>query len=90
MQQPRGVPAALGVGLGAEVDQVPGVVVTVAEHGGLGVVQQGQDLLEEARFALGGEAEVEPPDAAAEDGPPAVEVLAGWDPGAVMVSWLGT
>lgn len=86
MQQPRGVPPALRVGLGAEVDQVPGVVVAVAEDGGLGVVEQRQDLLEEARFALGREPEVELPDAAPEDRPPSVEVLAGRDPG-VEASW---
>lgn len=72
LQQPRGVPASLRVGLGAQVDEVPGVVVAVAQHGGLGVVQQRQDLVKVAAPALGRQLEVEPPQAAPELRPPAV------------------
>jgi hypothetical protein len=80
LQQPRRVPAALRVGFGAQVHEVPGLVVAVAEHLGLGVVQQRHDLAEQPLLALGRQLEVEPPRAAAQLRPPAVEVFAGWDP----------
>jgi hypothetical protein len=81
LQQPGGVPAALRVGPRTEVHEVPGVVVAAAQDGGLGVVQQRHDLVKVAPPALGRELEVQPPRAAAQLRPPAVEVLAGGDPG---------
>jgi hypothetical protein len=44
-------------------------------------VQQRHDLVKVAPPALGRELEVQPPRAAAQLRPPAVEVLAGGDPG---------
>lgn len=44
-----------GRGFGADVDEIPGVVVAVAEHLALRIVQERQKLVEEALLAFGGE-----------------------------------
>ncbi len=64
-------------GLGADVDEIPGLVVAAgAEHVALGVVQERQELVEEAALALGGQLVLQAPQAAAQDGAPVVHVLA--------------
>ena len=60
----------------ADVDEVPGVdVVVFAEDVVFGVVQQGQELVEEALFALLGEFPVEADHAAPEHGAEVVHVF---------------
>lgn len=66
--------------LGAEVHEIPGVVVTGAHDLMLGVVQEGEELVEEAGFAFAREFVVKAPETTAEDGQVVVHVLAGWHP----------
>lgn len=61
---------------GADVDEIPRVVVARPEHVVFRVVQQRQELVEEAALAFGGELVIEAPEAAAQDGAPVVHVLA--------------
>lgn len=61
--------------LRADVDEVPGVVVVFAEDVVFGVVQQGQELVEEALLALLGELPVEADHAAPEHGAEVVHVF---------------
>ena len=69
------VPFAPGSRLRADVDEVPGVGVVPAEDVVLGVVQQGEELVEEAFLALLGEFPVEAEHAAPEHGAEIVHVL---------------
>lgn len=48
LDQSSGVTFATGLGLGADVDEVPGAVVVFTEDALFRVVQQGQELVEEA------------------------------------------
>lgn len=67
---------APGVRLRADVDEVPGVGVGFfAEDAVFGVVQQGEELVEEALLALFGELPVEAEHAAPEHGAEIVHVL---------------
>ncbi len=77
LDQLLSVPLSSRRGLGADVDEIPGQVVAAgAEHVALGVVQERQELVEEAALALGGELVLQAPEAAAQDGAPVVHVLA--------------
>jgi hypothetical protein len=66
--------------LAAQVDEIVGVVVSLAHHVVLGVVEDGEELFEETLLAFAGELVVESPEAAAEDGPEAVDVCSRWKP----------
>ncbi len=69
------VASAPGPRFRADVDEVPGVAVVPAEDVVLGVVQQGEELVEEALLALLGELPVEAEHAAPEHGAEVVHVL---------------
>ena len=69
------VPFAPGSRFRADVDEVPGVGVVPAEDVVFGVVQQGEELVEEALLALLGEFPVEAEHAAPEHGAEVVHVL---------------
>lgn len=66
--------------LRADVDEVPGVLVAGAHYGGLGVVEEGQEFVEEAAAAEGGELVGEAPHAGAQEGEVIVHVLGGGHP----------
>jgi hypothetical protein len=53
-----GMAFAAGAGFSAQVDEVPGFVFAGAEGGVHGVVEEGQEFIEEAALAFGGEAVV--------------------------------
>lgn len=65
----------------AEVDEVVTLAVAGAEHVALGVVEQGQELGEEALAALSRQLVVHSPQAAAEERAPIFDVAAGREPG---------
>ncbi len=65
---------------GADVYQIPRIVVAVAEDVVLGAVQQGQEFLKEALLGFGRELVFQAPEAAAQDGAPVVHGFAGGHP----------
>ena len=69
------IASAPGFRFRADVDEVPGVVVVLAENVVFGVVQQGEELVEEALLALLGELPVEAEHAAPEHGAEVVHVF---------------
>ncbi len=69
------IASAPGFRFRADVDEVPGVVVVLAEDVVFGVVQQGEELVEEALLALLGELPVEAEHAAPEHGAEVVHVF---------------
>jgi hypothetical protein len=75
LDQLASVSFATGFGARAQVDQVPRVVVAVAQHGFLDVVQLQQELVEEALAALARELVVQAPHAAADHRPESVHVF---------------
>lgn len=75
LDQALGVPFAPGPRFRADVDEVPGVGVVAAEDVVFGVVQQGEELVEEAPLALLGELPVEAEHAAPEHGAEVVHVF---------------
>lgn len=66
--------------LSADVHEVPGLVVAVSHDAGLGMVQQGQELVEEALLTFGGELVLQAPHSRPEDGEEVVHVVAGRHP----------
>ena len=68
------VPFAAGMRLGANVDEVVTVIVTVSHDLLLGAGQKGQHLLVVAPAAFLGELEVELQHTAPEHGPPSISV----------------
>lgn len=62
-----------------------GIVVSGSHYLGFGVVQQRQELVEEAVLAFGREEEVQAPHAAAEDGEVVVHVVAWRHPAQRLV-----
>lgn len=53
LNQLAGVPLSAGAGLASEIHQVVRVVVTVTHHGMFGMMQEGEELVEEALPGLG-------------------------------------
>jgi hypothetical protein len=80
-----GVPLATGFRTGAQVDEVPGVVVALAQNGFLDVVQDGQEFSEETLATFAGQLVLEAPHAAADHGPEAVHILARRHP---VFNWI--
>ena len=78
-QLPR-IPLSTRRRLAAQVNEVVGVVVSLAHHVLLGVVEEREELFEEALLAFGRELVVESPEAATENGPEAIDVCSGWKP----------
>lgn len=64
----------------AQVNEVVGVVVSVAHHIMLCVVQEREEFLEETLLAFGGELVVKSPEATTKDRPEAVDVCSGLKP----------
>lgn len=75
LNQTSRVPFSPRAGLRANVDEVPGVVVVLAEDLAFGVVQQGEEIVEEALLAFFGELPIERVHAAPEHGAEVVHVL---------------
>ena len=80
LDQTLRIPFAPGPRFRANVDEVPGVGVVFAEDVVFGVVQQGEELVEEAPLALFGEFPVEAEHAAPEHGAEVVHVFVRWHP----------
>ena len=80
LNQTLRVPLAARTGLRADVHEVPGVFVIGTEDLVLGVVQEGDELVEEALPAFLGELPVEAVDAAPEHGAEVVHVFLGGHP----------
>ena len=81
-----GMPLATTSRAGTQVDEVPGVELAVAKGGLHGVVEEGEELVEEAALAFSGETVVETPETRAADGEVVVHVLAGRHPVRVSIS----
>ena len=72
--------------LAAQVDEIVGIVVSLTHYVLLGVVQEREELLEEALLAFDRELVVESPEATAEYGPEAIDVCSGWEPVSCLAS----
>ena len=75
LDQTFGVAFAPRTRLRANVDEIPGIVVVLAQDVVFGVMQQGQELVEEAFLAFLGELPVEAEHAAPEHGAEIVHVF---------------
>ena len=84
LYQRLSVAFALLTGSRAEVDEVVAFGVSLAEHVTFRVVQQREELGEEAFAAFGGELVIHPPETAAEQGAPVLDVFSRGEPGGVV------
>ena len=80
LNQSLGVAFTAGARSGANVDEVPGIVVVLAEDVVFGVMQQGEELVEEALLTFFGEFPVEAVHTTPEHGAEVVHVLVGGHP----------
>lgn len=78
LQQLPRIPSPLGARLRAQVNQVPGIMIPLAQDLRLGVMQERDHLVEVTLPTLDRQLIVEPPGSAAKQHPPAIKIVTRW------------
>lgn len=85
-----GIPFASARRAGADIDQVPALLVPLSHDLKLCIMQKREELVEEALAAFLRELVVETPQAGTEDREPIVHVVTRWHPRSIVRESLGT